>query len=288
MSQTFVTLQILNGITFGALLFLVASGFTLIFGLMRVANLTHGILYLFSGYVGLTLVRATGNYWVALLGAMVVGGLLGLIIERGLLRFVRGNTLSEVLLTIGISFILADVALVVFGGDPQKIRVPPFLAGPMPVFGVPYPRSRLFTLLIGVLLAAGLWFLQNRTRVGAIVRAGVDDAEMVSVMGINIHAVFTGVFIVGAMLAGLAGVVGGTVLSLYRGADSEILLFGLVVIIIGGMGSLKGAIIGSLAVGLLDAFGKALYPEIAYFTIFGPMAIILALRPQGLFGKKEE
>jgi branched-chain amino acid transport system permease protein len=288
MSQTFVTLQILNGITFGALLFLVASGFTLIFGLMRVANLTHGILYLFSGYVGLTLVRETGNYWVALLGAMAVGGLLGLIIERGLLRFVRGNTLSEVLLTIGISFILADVALVVFGGDPQKIRVPPFLAGPMPVFGVPYPRSRLFTLLIGVLLAAGLWFLQNRTRVGAIVRAGVDDAEMVSVMGINIHAVFTGVFIVGAMLAGLAGVVGGTVLSLYRGADSEILLFGLVVIIIGGMGSLKGAIIGSLAVGLLDAFGKALYPEIAYFTIFGPMAIILALRPQGLFGKKEE
>lgn len=288
MSQTFLTLQILNGITFGALLFLVASGFTLIFGLMRVANLTHGILYLLSGYVGLTIAQNTGNFWVALVGAMIFGGFLGLIIDRFFLRFVRGNTLSEVLLTIGISFILADLALVVWGGDPQKIRLPEFLAGPVTIFGIAYPRSRLMTLFIGVILAASLWFVQNRTRVGAIVRAGVDDSEMVSAMGINISAVFTGVFVAGAMLAGLAGVVGGSVLSIYRGADSEILLFGLVVIIIGGMGSLKGAVIGSLAVGLLDAFGKALYPEIAYFTIFGPMAIILAIRPQGLFGKKGE
>lgn len=288
MSQTFLTLQILNGITFGALLFLVASGFTLIFGLMRVANLTHGVLYLLGGYVGLTIVRATGSFALAVVVAMLFAGVLGVIIERSVLHRVRGNVLSEVLLTIGIAFILADVALVLWGGDPQTIRVPEALGGTVHLLGVPYPRFRLVTLLIGAAIAVGLWYLQNRTRMGAIVRAGVDDAEMVSALGINLPAVFTGVFFVGAMLAGLAGVIGGSVLSVYRGADSEILLFGLVVIIIGGMGSLKGAIIGSLAVGLLDSFGKALYPEISYFTIFGPMAIVLALRPQGLFGRKQE
>lgn len=288
MSQTFLTLQILNGITFGALLFLVASGFTLIFGLMRVANLTHGVLYLLGGYVGLTIVRATGSFALAVVVAMLFAGVLGVIIERSVLHRVRGNVLSEVLLTIGIAFILADVALVLWGGDPQTIRVPEALGGTVHLLGVPYPRFRLVTLLIGAAIAVGLWYLQNRTRMGAIVRAGVDDAEMVSALGINLPAVFTGVFFVGAMLAGLAGVIGGSVLSVYRGADSEILLFGLVVIIIGGMGSLKGAIIGSIAVGLLDSFGKALYPEISYFTIFGPMAIVLALRPQGLFGRKQE
>ena len=288
MSQTFLTLQILNGITFGALLFLVASGFTLIFGLMRVANLTHGVLYLLAGYVGLTIVRATGSFALAVIVSMLFAGILGVIIERSVLHRVRGNVLSEVLLTIGIAFILADVALVIWGGDPQTIRVPEALGGTVHLFGVPYPRFRLVTLLIGIAIAVGLWYLQNRTRMGAIVRAGVDDAEMVSALGINLPAVFTGVFFAGAMLAGLAGVIGGSVLSVYRGADSEILLFGLVVIIIGGMGSLKGAIIGSLTVGLLDSFGKALYPEISYFTIFGPMAIVLALRPQGLFGRKQE
>ncbi len=287
MSTTFLTLQILNGITFGALLFLVSSGFTLIFGLMRVANLTHGVLYLLAGYIGLTIVRATGNFVFAIAGAALFAGVLGLLIERAFLHRVRGKVLSEVLLTIGIGFILADLALMQWGGDPQTIRVPALIGGPIKVAGITYPRFRIFTLVVGVVIAAGLWFLQHRTRVGAIVRAGVDDAEMVSALGINIPAVFTWVFFAGAMLAGMAGVIGGGFLSLYRGADSEILLFGLVVIIIGGMGSLEGAIVGSLAVGLLDSFGKALYPEISYFTIFGPMAIILALRPRGLFGRRE-
>ena len=286
MSTTFLILQVMNGITFGALLFLVASGFTLIFGLMRVANLTHGVLYLLAGYTGLTVVRQTDNFWLAVVAAMLTAGIIGFAIERAFLHRVRGSVLSEVLLTIGISFILADVALMVWGGDPQTIRVPEILRGTIRVFDVPYPKFRVVTLGLGTLIAIGLWILQHRTRIGAIVRAGVDDPEMVSALGINIPRVFTGVFFAGALLAGLAGVVGGNFLSLYRGADSEILLFGLVVIIIGGMGSLEGAIVGSLAVGLLDAFGKALYPEISYFTIFGPMALILALRPRGLFGRK--
>lgn len=287
MSTTFLTLQIFNGVTFAALLFLVASGFTLIFGLMRVANLTHGVLYLMAGYVGLTVVRQTGSFALALVVAIIFAGILGFLIERIFLHRVQGSVLSEVLLTIGIGFILADIALMQWGGDPQTVRVPSFLGGPFKMFGFIYPRFRIVTLGCGLAVAAGLWFVQNKTRIGAIIRAGVDDAEMVSVLGINIPVVFTSVFIAGAMLAGFAGVIGGGFLSLYRGADSEILLFSLVVIIIGGMGSLRGAIIGSLLVGLLDSFGKALYPEIAYFTIFGPMAIILAIRPQGLFGRGE-
>jgi branched-chain amino acid transport system permease protein len=287
MSSTFLVLQILNGITFGALLFLVASGFTLIFGLMRVANLTHGVLYLLAGYIGLTVVRQTGSFLLAVAAATIFAGILGFIIERTLLRHVQGSVLSEVLLTIGIAFILADVALMQWGGDPQTLRVPALIGGPIRLSGIVYPRFRIVTLGLGIIIGAALWYVQHKTRIGAIIRAGVDDPEMVSALGINLPVVFTSVFVAGAMLAGFAGVIGGGFLSLYRGADSEILLFGLVVIIIGGMGSLKGAIIGSLMVGLLDSFGKALYPEISYFTIFGPMAIVLAVRPRGLFGRKE-
>lgn len=285
MSTTFWILQVMNGLTFGSLLFLVASGFTLIFGLMRIVNLTHGVLYLLGGYLGLTVIRATGNFWLGILVAVIAMGILGVVLERTLLRQLRGNELAEVLLTIGIAFIFADIALMFWGGDPRTIPPPDFLRGAIRVGNFIYPRFRLFTLLVGLLVAAALWLLQHKTRIGAIVRAGVDDAEMVSALGINLPAVFTGVFLFGAMLAGFAGVVGGGFLSLYRGADSEVLLFGLVVVIIGGMGSLEGALLGSLAVGLLDAFGKALIPELAYFTIFGPMMIMLALRPQGLFGR---
>lgn len=285
MPASFWVLQVLNGVTFGALLFLVASGFTLIFGLMRIVNLAHGVLYLLGGYLGLTVIRATGNFLLGVLVAALAVGVLGVGLERLLLRRVRGNALAEVLLTIGIAFIFADVALMFWGGDPRTVPAPEIISGSVDLWGITYPRFRLFTLAVGALVAAALWFLQRRTRVGAIVRAGVDDAEMVSALGINLPAVFTAVFLFGAVLAGLGGVIGGTFLSLYRGADSEILLFGLVVVIIGGMGSLEGAIVGSLAVALLDTMGKALYPEISYFTIFGPMALMLALRPRGLFGR---
>jgi branched-chain amino acid transport system permease protein len=285
MSTTFLLFQLLNGITFAALLFLLASGFTLIFGLMRVVNLTHGALYLVGGYLGLTAIRATGNFFVGVLVAAVAIGILGVMIERGLLRFVRGDVLPQVLLTIGLAFIMADLSLVIWGGDPVSIPTPDFLRGSFSLGDLTYPKYRLFVVLVGVVIAAGLWYLQAKTRLGAIIRAGVDDIEMVDALGINVKLVFSGVFLLGAALAGLTGVMGGAFLSLYPGADSEILLLGLVVVIIGGMGSLEGAVVGSLVVGLLDTFGKALFPELAYFTIFGPMAIMLALRPNGFFGR---
>ncbi len=285
MSVTFIVFQLLNGITFAALLFLLASGFTLIFGLMRVVSLTHGAFYLVGGYVGLSVIRATGNFFLGIVVAAVVIGLLGLAIERGLLGFVRGEELPQVLLTIGLAFIMADLSLVVWGGYPVSIPVPDFLRSSFTIGNLTYPEYRMFVVLIGAVVAAVLWYLQAKTRLGAIIRAGVDDIEMVDALGINIKRVFSGVFVVGAALAGLTGVVGGAFLSLYPGADSEILLYGLVVVIIGGLGSLEGAIVGSLVVGLLDTFGKALFPELSYFTIFGPMAIMLALRPRGLFGR---
>jgi branched-chain amino acid transport system permease protein len=278
-------LQLLNGITFGALLFLVASGFTLIFGLMRIVNLAQGSLYLIGGYVGLSAIRATGSYWLALLVGAVAVAALGLAIERGLLRRVRGAPMSEILLTVGLSLIAADVALAIWGGDPQTLSLPNGIDGETTLFGVTYPVFRLVVLGLGIVVAVGLWALLEHTRIGAIVRAGVDDREMIEALGINVKAVFTGVFALGALLAGLGGVVGGAYLSLYPGADTEILTYSLVVVVIGGLGSLPGAIVGSLLVGLVYTFGQSLVPDLAYFVVFAPMALVLLLRPQGLFGR---
>lgn len=285
MSGEVFVLNLLNGVTFAALLFLLASGFTLIFGLMRITNLSHGAFYLVGGYTGLTILLKTGSFWLAALGAGLAIGLLGLLLERTVLRAVRGQTQPEVLLTLGLAFVLGDLSLAIWGGDPQTIRVPGFLGGSTSLLGLTYPSFRLFVALVAMLIGAGLWYLQERTLLGAIIRAGVDDREMVDAMGIQIEVVFNRVFALGAALAGLAGFLGGAFLALYPGADFEILLLAIVVVIIGGPGSLLGAVTGSLLVGLTDAFAKALAPDLLYFTIFAPMVLILAWRPYGLLGR---
>ncbi len=285
MSAEAFTLHLINGVTFGALLFLLASGFTLIFGLMRITNLSHGAFYLVGGYLGLTILLGTGSFWLATLGAGLGVGVMGLVIERGLLERVRGQVLPEVLLTLGIALVLGDLSLAIWGGDPQTIRVPGRLGESIVLFGLTYPVFRLFVALVALALGLGLWYIQERTRLGAIIRAGVDDREMVDAIGIDIRVVFNRVFGLGAFLAGLAGLLGGAFLALYPGADFEILLLAVVVVIIGGPGSLPGAVIGSLLVGLVDAFAKALVPDLLYFTIFAPMVIILAWRPYGLLGR---
>jgi branched-chain amino acid transport system permease protein len=275
----------LNGISFGALLFLLSSGFTLIFGLMRIVNLAHGSFYLLGGYVGLTLMQGGQSFWVAMIGGALAIAILGFVVERGLLLRVRGRTMPEVLLTVGLSLIFADLALARWGGDPILLDRPSQFAGTVELSGVTYPEFRLLVLGLGILLAALMWILQSRTRIGAIIRAGVDDREMVSALGINVNAVFTGVFVFGALLAGMTGVIGGVFLSLYPGADGEILNFALVVVILGGLGDLRGAIVGSLLVGLIDSFGRSLTPSLSYFLLFAPMALILIFRPRGLFGR---
>ena len=277
--------QLLNGATFAALLFVVASGFTLIFGLMRLVNLAHGALYLFGGYLGLTVANLTGNFFLGAIGAAVGVALIGFIIDFGLLRFVRGVELRQVLLTLGVAFVLNDLALVLWGGDTFSIQVPAFLDGPAEFGSITYPIYRLFVLLVGVVIFISLSLLITKTRLGALIRAGVDDAETVSAMGVDIRRVFIYTFMLGSALAGLGGVMGGAFLTLYPTADSEILVYSLAVVIIGGRGSLIGAAVGSLLVGMLSTFGQVWFPELAYFVIFGPMAILLAFRPLGLFGK---
>jgi branched-chain amino acid transport system permease protein len=278
-------LQTLNGLTFASLLFLVSSGFTLIFGLMRIVNLAQGSLYLLGGYIGLSVIRGTGSYWLALLAGAIAVAVFGLLIERGLLRAVRGRPMSEILLTVGLSFIVADVALAIWGGDPITLDPPAVIDGRTELLGVTYPVFRLAVLGLGIAVALGLWLLLERTRIGAVVRAGVDDREMAAALGINVKAVFTAVFALGALLAGLAGVVGGAYLSLYPGADTEILTYALVVVVVGGLGSLRGAALAALLVGLVYVFGQSLVPNLAYFVVFAPMALVLILRPQGLFGR---
>jgi branched-chain amino acid transport system permease protein len=279
--------QTLNGVTYAGLLFLVGSGFTLIFGLMRIVNLAHGGTYLVGGYLGYSTLLVTGSLWLAL-GAGALGmAVFGILLERGLLRRLRGYPMAELLLTMGVAFILGDVALAVWGGDPRAIRMPGGLDQSSELGPLVYPNSRLFILGVAVLVALLLYYLMGRTRIGAIIRAGVDDREMVSAMGININRVFTGVFILGAILAGLAGVLGGSFLTLAPGSDSDILTFAIVVVIVGGLGSLPGAIVGSLVVGLIDNYAKAYFPDVAYFSLFAPMVLILLMRPQGLLGRNQ-
>jgi branched-chain amino acid transport system permease protein len=276
---------VLNGLTHAGLLFVLGSGLTLAFGLMRVVNLSHGAFYLLGGYLGLTVFRATGNWWLALLAGGLGIALLGFVLEKILLDRVRGQALPETLLTIALSIIIADVSLAIWGGFAQSIRVPAALNPRISLLGITYPGFRFFILGFAVFIGLGLWFLLQKTKVGAAVRAGVDDRETVSALGIDIHRIFTAVFVLSAFLAGIAGVIGASFLSIQPGADGQILILSLVVVILGGLGSLGGAVVAALVTGLLLSFSRAYFPEMSFFMVFGPMALVLAFRPQGLFGK---
>ena len=277
--------NLLNGATFAALLFVVGSGFTLIFGLMRIVNLAHGAVYLLGGSVAFSVAMKTGSFALGIACAAAAVAFAGLLIDTVLLRFVRGNDLRQVLLTVGVALVLNDAMLVIWGGDTFTVPVPQWLQGPVQFLGMTYPVYRLFVLGVGVAIFLGLWLLLNKTRLGALIRAGVDDAEMVEAMGVNIRRVFIYTLMLGTALAGIGGALGGAFLSLYPTADAEILVFSLAVVIIGGRGSLAGAAVGALLVAMLATFGQVWFPELAYFVIFGPMAVLLAFRPLGLFGR---
>ena len=285
MTGEFWIAQTFNGLSYGALLFLLASGLSLIFGVMRIVNLAHGSYFMLGGYVGLTAVWRTGSFLAALLAGAVAVGLIGVGMERLFLRRLSGQTLGQVLMTIGFALIFQDVALLLWGGDPYTIPVPASLQGALRIGTLSFPTYRIFIVAAAVLIGIALWLLLEQTRAGAMIRAAVDDAEMAGGVGINVSVVSLGVFAAGACLAALGGVIGGGFLGVYPGADFEVLPYAFVVVIVGGLGSLPGAMVGSLLVGLLDNFGKALFPELSYFTLFAPMALILSLRPTGLFGR---
>ena len=282
--MTFWTIQILNGISLGMLLFLLAAGLSLIYGLMRILNLAHGSYYLLGAYVALSVVRETGSLVLGGLVAVVVVALLGIVMERVFLRRVPREELPQALLTFGWLLIVADVSLWIWGGTPETLPRPDVFAQSLRVGGLVFPSYRLFVIAVGVAVGIALWVLQEKTRLGATIRAAIDDAEIARSTGIDVSRLSTAVFALGAGLAALGGVIAGPLLGVYPGADFEIMLLAFVVVIIGGLGSLKGAFFGALLVGLLDNFGKALFPELALFTIFAPMAAILVVRPTGLFG----
>ncbi|MGH7279853.1 MAG: branched-chain amino acid ABC transporter permease [Candidatus Rokuibacteriota bacterium] len=284
--MTFWAFQILNGVSFGMLLFLLAAGLSVIYGLMRILNLAHGSYYILGAYVALSVVRVTESLVLAALAGMAAAIVLGVVMERVFLRRVPREELPQALLTFGFLLIIGDVSLWVWGGTPHTLPRPEIFAASVRLGDLVFPSYRLFVIGVGVVAGAALWLLQEHTRLGAMIRAAIDDPEIAGATGINVGALSTGVFAGGAALAALGGIVGGPLIGVYPGADFEILLLAFVVVIIGGLGSLKGAFLGALLVGLLDNFGKALFPEFALFTIFAPMAAILVVRPTGLFGAR--
>ena len=283
----------LNGLSFGMLLFLVAAGLSLIFGLMRILNLAHGSYYLLGAYIGITVSRETDTFWLGLLAGMAGVCVLGILMQRFLLDRFLHDEMAQILLTFGFLFMIADFSLWIWGGHPQSIVKPVLFDGSVIVGSIQYPIYKLFLIGVGVVLAIGLGLLQEKTKVGAVVRAGVDDEEMARGLGINVPLVFTAMFGLGALLAGAAGVLGTANTAVGPLYDFEVLVFAFVVVIVGGLGSLRGALVGAIFIGLIDSYAKAvivefpgtLSPTLAQVTIYAPMAIVLALRPTGLFGR---
>ena len=287
-----------NGITLGGLYFLVASGFTLIFGLLRNVNLAHGSIYLLGGYFGYLTVDATGSWVLSFVVAFIVAALVGVVLQVAVFRRMEGQDIRQTLVTIGISIVLADLMLWGFGGNSWQIQTPFWLRGPMELPFVTavkssgetvyltYPIVRLVILAASVVIGLAMWLVLNRTRLGMIVRAGVDDRDMLSAMGVRIQLVFVIVFAFGAGLAGMAGVVGGTFQSLSPGEDTRFLLASLIVVIVGGMGSIPGAALGAVIVGLAEQIGLAYFPTYAIVLTFLIMVLVLAVRPQGLLARR--
>ena len=274
-----------NSVTLGGLLFLLSAGFSLIFGLMRIPNLTHGSMFMLGAYFGVTCIALGFGFWTAALTAGLGVAALGAVVERFVLRRLMGAELAQVLVTLGLSFMIADVCLMQWGGDPISVDTPSALRGTVSVFGLSFVIYRLAIIVIAAITAATLWLLLERTRLGAMIRAAVDDPAMARATGIRVSRLFTLVFALGAGLAGFAGMIGGPILSVYPGLDQDMLPLALVVVILGGTGRLVGSLVGSFVVGLLYNFGQAVFPELAYVILFLPMLVVLVLRPQGLFGR---
>jgi branched-chain amino acid transport system permease protein len=274
-----------NSIALGGLLFLLSSGFSLIFGLMRIPNLLHGSFFMLGAYFGVTILSQNVNFWVAALASGVGIAIIGGLIERFLLRRLEGQVLPQVLLTLGFAFIISDVCLMIWTGDPWQPATPDHLRGALQIAGLFFPLYRLVIVAVAVVIAIALWLMVDWTRLGAMIRAGVDDAPIARVVGIKVSMLFTLIFALGAGLAGFAGVLGAPYLSVYPGLDFEMLPLALIVVLLGGTGSLLGALVGSFLIGFLYNFGQAMFPDLAYVILFLPMLIVLVVRPQGLFGR---
>lgn len=284
-SVSVVASQLLNGLTYGMLYFLIAVGLSIILGVMNVVNLAHGSLFALGAYVAFALNNRGIHFWAAVLGAILVVAVVGLVIERILIRGAYGKPLQQALLTFGLAFILADVMKWIWGTTLYRTPTPPPFNFSIPLGSVDFPVYRLFIVAAGLLVALVLWLVERYTRIGAVVRAGVDDREMVGALGINVNAVFTGIFAFGAAVAALGGALSGPVLSIYPGLDFSILISSLIVVVIGGLGSWKGSFVGAIVVGVIETLGNAWVPALSMFIVFLLMIMVLMIKPTGLFGR---
>ena len=279
MNTQFWVIQVFNGVSYGALLFLVGSGVSLIFGVMRIVNLAHGAYFLWGGYIALSVINVTGSWALSLPVAALAVAVIGMTMERVFLRPLGFEPLRQLLLTVGFAFLFQQGALDIWGGNNMDITPPATLTQSVVIGGIYFPVYRFFMIALALVIGVAIWLAMEKTRMGAAVRATVDDAQMARGVGIDTNRISMFIFALG-------GVIGGAFLGIYPGLDFEMLPLAFAVVIIGGLGSLGGAAIGALAVGLADNFGKALFPEISYFTLYAPMVLILAVKPTGLFGRQ--
>lgn len=301
MSATLLLAQLLNGLQYGVLLFLLAAGLTLVFGIMSFVNLAHGSLYMMGAYAAAVAYNASGSFTLAILGAAAATLLLGLVLEwLAVSRLYRRDHLDHVLATFGLVMFFNELARIVWGPQPYFVEVPAVLSGTVDLLGFSYPSYRFAIIVAGLLTAAACWLLIQKTRVGMLIRAGAQNPQMVAALGVNIRLLNAMLFAVGAMLAGLAGAMAGPILSVQSGMGDGVLITTLVVIVIGGIGSINGALYASLIVGLVDTLGRAFLPmllrqvaersvadaagpALASMSVYLLMAVVLAVRPQGLF-----
>jgi branched-chain amino acid transport system permease protein len=283
--MVYLITQTLNGLFSAALLFLIASGLTLVFGVMRVVNIAHGSFYMLGVYVAFTVVGATGNLLLGAAAAMIVVGAIAFGVERIFLGRFAGRPLAQMMMTMGFALLFRDLALMIWGGDPFTLPYPSLLRGSIEVGEVVFPIYRLFVIAVASVVGVVLWAINEKTLIGARLRAAVDDPQMAAATGINVTLLTGLVFAAGGALAAMGGAMAGPILGGFPGMDFDLLPLAFVVVIIGGMGSLKGALVGSIVVGMIDNFGKALVPELSYFTLFAPMVVMLALKPTGLYGR---
>lgn len=282
-----VVIHLVNGLAYGFLLFLLAAGLSLIFGMMDVINLSHGSFYLLGGFIGISLVGVLGSFWLALLLTVVGVVVLGLVVERIFLRpLYSRDHLDQILLTFGLALIIEDTAEWIWGTRIQSLGPPAALSGSVELYGAVVPTYRLLLIFVGVMLGAALWFVLERTRLGSIIRAGVSDREMTAALGFNIPLIFAGVFVFGVALAAFAGFLGAPVLGVFPGLDFEVLILALIIVVIGGLGSLTGVFWASLLIGVAQVLGQAYFPSFASLILYVVMAAVLLLRPEGLFQRR--
>jgi len=280
-----VEIQGLNSLAFAMLLFLLAAGFSLIFGVGRILNLAHGTFYMLGAYVGFTVAQKTGNFWLALAIAPLAGGALGWIVERTLLRRLHGRELEQVLVTVGLAFIMADLIRNIWGADIRSSPPPAALSGLVPIFGLQYPAYQLFVICVGAGVFVAMQ-LALRTSWGARVRAVASDPQIAASLGVPTGAVTSATFSIAVALAAFGGAIGGPIIALAPGLDITMMLLALIVVVVGGLGSVAGALLGAVIVAFVDGFGRLEFPELATFLMFALLVVVLSLRPQGLLGKR--